>query len=128
MIGIVKKNDIKIWLDCLKYTPLYKYYDIKVDDAFFSKQNVLTDDPNLELLEDVPIEESLLAQQKTLQGDDEQDLRIAPGENNIPHSLLFDEHAEELLFPSIYLGHFRTFRDDITVSPFMIATSDSYLK
>ncbi|GFV62024.1 hypothetical protein TNCV_4108271 [Trichonephila clavipes] len=36
---------------------------------------------------------------------EEKYLRIAPGEANIPRTLLFDEHAEEFSFPAIYLGH-----------------------
>jgi hypothetical protein len=43
---------------------------------------------------------------------------------NVPHSLLFDEHAEELSFPTIYLGRFRTFSEDLNVTPFMMATSE----
>ena len=34
------------------------------------------------------------------------------------------KHAEELSFPQIYLGQFRTFRDGLTVTPFMMATSE----
>jgi len=34
-------------------------------------------------------------------------LSIASGENNVLISLLFDERAEELYFPSIYLGRSR---------------------
>ena len=71
-----------------------------------------------------PIEESLLAQQQTVMWNDDLYLKIAPGENNVPISLLFDEHAEELSFPSIYLGQFRQFREGVTVTPFMMATSE----
>ncbi|GFT35636.1 uncharacterized protein TNCV_2849321 [Trichonephila clavipes] len=60
-----------------------------------------------DISEHIPIEESLTAQQHTLSWDEEQYLCIAPGEQNVPRSLLFDEHAEELSFPSIYLGEFR---------------------
>lgn len=51
-------------------------------------------------------------------------MRLAPGEHNIPQSLLFDEHAEELSFPSIYLGQFRKFKDEVRVTPFIIASSE----
>jgi len=40
-------------------------------------------------------------------------LRIAPGENNVPTTLLFDDHAEGLSFPSVYLGQFRKFKEGI---------------
>jgi len=42
----------------------------------------------------------------------------------IPKSLLFDEYAEELSFPQIYLGQFREFRRGLSVTPFMMATSE----
>jgi len=51
-------------------------------------------------------------------------LRIDPGENNVPISLLFDEHAEELSFPSIYLGQFHKFKEGISITAFMMATSE----
>ncbi|GFY45965.1 helitron_like_N domain-containing protein [Trichonephila inaurata madagascariensis] len=51
-------------------------------------------------------------------------LRITPGEDNVPISLLFDEHAEELSFLQIYLDQFRTFRDRLTVTPFMMTTNE----
>lgn len=50
--------------------------------------------------------------------------RMASGEANDPVSLLFDERAEKLSFPQIYLGQFITFRDGLTVTPFMMATSE----
>lgn len=51
-------------------------------------------------------------------------MRFAPGENHIPRSLLFDDYAEELSFPGIYLGHMRAFRDGISVTPFQMAMSE----
>ena len=81
-------------------------------------------DNNDEILEDIPIDESLVAQQQTLLCNEDMNLNLAPGENKIPISLLFDEHAEELSFPDIYLGHFITFREGLSVTPFMMATSE----
>jgi len=43
-------------------------------------------------------------------------LRIAPGENNVPIRLLFDEYTEELFFLSIYLGKFSKFKEGISVT------------
>lgn len=62
-------------------------------------------------------------QQQTLLWNDDKYLRIAPGEMNVPQSLLFDQHAEELSFPSIYCSQFRTFREEVRVTPFMMTTS-----
>ncbi|GFT35106.1 ATP-dependent DNA helicase [Trichonephila clavipes] len=78
--------------------------------------------PQKEISENITIEESLTAQQQTLLWNEEKYLRIVPGEANVPRSLLFDEHAEELSFPAIYLGHFRNSREGVTL--FMIATSE----
>lgn len=62
--------------------------------------------------------------QHTLFWNEDKYLSIAPGENKSLISLLFDEYAEELSFPSIYLGEFRHFTDNLRITPFMIATSE----
>ncbi|GFY42091.1 ATP-dependent DNA helicase [Trichonephila inaurata madagascariensis] len=80
--------------------------------------------PQDEIRENITIQESLTAQQQTLLWNEEKYLRIVPGEASVPRSLLFYEHAEELSFPTIYLGHFRNFREGVRVTPFMIATSE----
>lgn len=72
----------------------------------------------------ISIDESLIAQQQTLLWNEDKYLRIAPAEHVVPTSILFDEHCEELSFPSIYLGQFRTFKEGIAVTPYMIATSE----
>ncbi|EEC07528.1 hypothetical protein IscW_ISCW005579 [Ixodes scapularis] len=50
------------------------------------------------------------------------DLAIVLGENKTPISLLFDEHAEELSFPQIYLGQARKIASAYH-TPFAKATS-----
>lgn len=130
LCGIVNKRKIKAWLQHLKDSPLYTSYGITVDDSFFNGQDDIQDeiiydeDGDNDISEQIPIDESLVAQQQTLMWNDEMYLRIAPGEGNVPVSLLFDEHAEELSFPQIYLGQFRTFRDGVNVTSFMMATSE----
>ncbi|KAH6928749.1 hypothetical protein HPB50_019232 [Hyalomma asiaticum] len=49
-------------------------------------------------------------------------LAIAPGEGQVPVSLLYDEHAEEL-FPRIYFGHPRKITSP-QATPFSKATSE----
>ncbi|GFX13309.1 ATP-dependent DNA helicase [Trichonephila clavipes] len=83
--------------------------DVTIDDSFFSLNQSTSQAPQDEISENITIEESFTAQQQTLLWNEEKYLRIAPGEANIPISLLFDQHAEELTFPAIYLGHFRNF-------------------
>lgn len=117
--GLINKKNIKAWLQYLVNTPLYTYYNITINHGFISDDNEETQRiSNIdEVSEDIPIEESLTAQQHTLLWNDEKYLRIAPGEYNVPRSLLFDEHAEELSFPTIYLGQFRTFKENIKATP-----------
>ncbi|CAG5057401.1 unnamed protein product [Parnassius apollo] len=92
----INKKSIKIWLQYLVNTPLYDYYNITINHGFLSDDDEETQQTgNIdEVAEDIPIEESITAQQHILLWNDEKYLRIAPGENNIPRSLLFDEHAE----------------------------------
>ncbi|GFY14469.1 helitron_like_N domain-containing protein [Trichonephila clavipes] len=126
LCGIVNKRKIKAWLQHLKDSPLYTSYGITVDDSFFNGQDNIQDeiiydeDGDNDISEQIPIDESLVAQQQTLMWNDEMYLTIAPGEGNVPVSLLFDEHAEELSFPQIYLGQFRTFHDGVNVTSFMM--------
>ncbi|CAH0726844.1 unnamed protein product, partial [Brenthis ino] len=128
--GIVNKRKIKAWLQYLKDTPLYTFYGITVDDSFLNGQDDIKgeitydEDGDNDILERIPFDESFMAQQQTLMWNDEMYLRIASGEDNVPNSLLFDEHEEELSFPQIYLGQFRTFREGLIVTPFMMATSE----
>ncbi|KAI5726156.1 hypothetical protein M8J77_024597 [Diaphorina citri] len=42
-------------------------------------------------------------------------IRIAPGENRIPTSLLFDHHVEELSFPTIYWGEERKITSNVSM-------------
>lgn len=49
---------------------------------------------------------------------------MAPRENNRPLSLIYDENAEELALPSIYLRESRKFREEVPVTPFMISSSE----
>ena len=122
--GFIKKSTIKTWLQYLVTTPLYRLYDITIDNVFLSNSDELLDINLNDAFENVPIDESLIAVQQTLLWNEDKYLQLAPGNNVIPHSLLFDEHAEELSFPSIYVGNFRTFKDNVHVTPFMIATSE----
>lgn len=124
LTGLINKRNIRLWLKYLLPTPLFQMYDIKVDESFFSEDSV-DDQVTIDAMsENILIEESLIAQQYTLLWNDDQYLSIASGEMNVPHNLLFDEHAEELSFPTIYLGQFRNFSKDLNVTPFMMATSE----
>ncbi|XP_043273933.1 uncharacterized protein [Venturia canescens] len=127
--GLINKKKIKIWLQYLINTPVYTHYNITINNEFLRDCDEETQDGQQinnidEISEDIPIEESLTAQQHTLLWNDEKFLRIAPGEYNIPRSLLFNEDAEELSFPTIYSGQFRTYKNNIRATPFMISSSE----
>lgn len=122
--SLINKRNIKEWLTYLVQTPLYIHHNIKIDNTFLNNDEeapaLVMDD----ISEHVPIEDNIIAQQQTLMWNEDRFLHIAPGEKSTPLSLLFDEYAEELSFPTIYGGHFRTYRDGINVTSFMQATSE----
>jgi hypothetical protein len=68
--------------------------------------------------------ECLLAQQHTLLWNEDKYLEIAPGQNNKPLSIIYNKHAKELSFLGMYLGQARTFKINVKVAPFMMATSE----
>ncbi|GFT89712.1 helitron_like_N domain-containing protein [Trichonephila clavipes] len=117
-----QKKNKKAWLQHLKDSPLYTSYGITVDDSFFNGQDDIQDeiiydeDGDNDISEQIPIDESLVAQQQTLLCNDEMYLTIAPGEGNVPVSLLFDEHAEELSFSTNIFGSIKNFRDGVNVT------------
>ncbi|RVE40724.1 hypothetical protein evm_014625 [Chilo suppressalis] len=124
--GLINLKNIKKWLTYLVKTPLYIYYNITIDNTFLNNNNNVTA-PELvldDVSEHVAIEDNLTAQQQTLMWNQDLHLHMAPGEKSIPISILFDEHAEELSFPTIYGGQFRTYREDIHVTEFMQAASE----
>jgi hypothetical protein len=51
-------------------------------------------------------------------------MEISPGQNNKSISIIYDEHAEELSFPGIYLGQARTLKTNTKVTPFLMTASE----
>ena len=88
---------IKAWLRYFINTPLYTFYDIKIKNDFL---NEISDNQGYfdinDVSENIEMEENLVTQQQTLLWNEDYYLRIAPGKNNYPKSLLFDAHTEEL--------------------------------
>jgi hypothetical protein len=81
--------------------PLYKRYNIETDPTFLDVDNVPEDSYELgELNQHSSDIECLLAQQHTLLWSEVKYLKISPGENNKPLSIIYEEHAEELSFTS----------------------------
>ncbi|GFW20141.1 hypothetical protein TNCV_2320821 [Trichonephila clavipes] len=65
-MGLVTKRTIKAWLQYLVAIPLYKMYDVTIDDIFFNLNQSTSQAPQDEISENITIEESLTAQQHTL--------------------------------------------------------------
>ncbi|GFV78172.1 ATP-dependent DNA helicase [Trichonephila clavipes] len=63
-------------------------YDVTINDSFFNLNQSTSQVPQEEISENITIEESLTAQKQTLLWNEEKYLRIAPGEANVPRSLL----------------------------------------
>jgi hypothetical protein len=72
----------------------------------------------------MPESEFLAARQHTLLWNENQFLDIAPGQHSTPMNIIYDKYAEALSFPSIYCGHPRTLSTNISVTPYMTATSE----
>lgn len=126
--GFVKKETVKAWLKFLQETPLYRRYGIIFNEnhlrSIDSDQPAVDNTDCIEMIEGDNDVELLIGQQQTLMWNEDKCLEIAPGQNRVPLSIIYDEHAEELSFPDIYLGHPRTFNPDVRVTPFMMATSE----
>jgi hypothetical protein len=105
--------------------PLYKRYNNEIDPTFLNVDNVPENTYELdEINQHSSNIECLLAQQHTLLWNKDKHFEISPGQNNKPLSITCDQHAEELSFPSIYLGQARTFKTNVKITPFMMATSE----
>jgi hypothetical protein len=126
---IFKKQQVNDGWSIDTDAPLYKRYNIEIDPTFLNVDNVPQDTYELDeiYLHSSDIE-CLLAQQHTLLWNEDKYLKISPGQRNKPLSIIYDEHAEELSFPSIYLGQARTFKTSVKVTPFMMATSKTRRK
>jgi hypothetical protein len=120
----IKKATVKRWLEHLKQTRLYKCYNTETDPTFLNVDNVPKDTSELdEINQHSSDTECLLAQKHTLLWNEDKYFEIPPGQNNKPLSIIYDEHAQELSFPSLYLEQARNFKDNMKVTPFMMATT-----
>ena len=86
---MVNKQKIKTWLQYLTTTPLSNFMS---NSPSLTRMSIIF----IQVSEDIRIENSLTAQQHTLLWNYDKYLRIAPGEKTVLHSILFDEHVEEL--------------------------------
>ncbi|XP_071576363.1 uncharacterized protein [Temnothorax nylanderi] len=83
-----------------------------------------TDDDTLEMIDSDNDKELLLGHQHTMIWNESKYLDIAPGQNKMPLSVIYDKYAEELSFPAIYYGHPRIYKEGIRVTTFSMANSE----
>ncbi|KAK3908564.1 Capsid protein [Frankliniella fusca] len=121
-------------------TPLFIQYGVTLDENWLEQEQIEPnqlqqdldreddgenpDDPGEHeddaAWEDVNEEDEILADQETLLDDvdiisPDTGISIALGENRVPTSLLFDKHAEELSFPTIYCGLARNVASSVSI-------------
>ncbi|XP_039453727.1 uncharacterized protein LOC120432566 [Culex pipiens pallens] len=149
--GYVKKSVVKAWLRYLINTPLYKREGIVLDESLIEPDVPEgTDGEEMVELEvsevvDVPRDvpripqqndqialdvleteaELFTGQQQTVLWNEDMSLNIAPGQNRMPTSIVYDQYAEELSFPGIYQGKIRSYRKGVRVTPYDKATSET---
>ncbi|XP_062714004.1 uncharacterized protein LOC134290817 [Aedes albopictus] len=130
--GFVKKSVVKAWLEYLVTTPLYRREGVSFNQERLS---AIASEPQpgssrdgdaiqLDIIEETNDVEMFAGQQQTLMWNEDKCLEIAPAQNRRPVSIVYDDDAEELSFPDIYLGHPRKFKAGTHVTPFMKATSE----
>nr|XP_029708128.1 uncharacterized protein LOC115254660 [Aedes albopictus] len=131
LISLVR-SVVKAWLEYLVTTPLYRREGVSFNQERLS---AIASEPQpgssrdgdaiqLDIIEETNDVEMFAGQQQTLMWNEDKCLEIAPAQNRRPVSIVYDDDAEELSFPDIYLGHPRKFKAGIHVTPFMKATSE----
>lgn len=100
-------------MEYLVQTPLYRRYKVTIDWTNYDNEvnnnsGESSHHASTQFIEDLgrngPEVDSLIARQQTLMYNESKEYVIAPGENQRPLSLIYDEYAEELSFPNIYYG------------------------
>ncbi|KAH7983719.1 hypothetical protein HPB52_013876 [Rhipicephalus sanguineus] len=132
--GMVNTDDLRPCLAFLKQSTLYRYYGIRISREQMDKVCENLAEPSNENGEHVdypedndnPMETSsaMSLGQQTLVIDDSNVLVIAPGEGVTPLNIAYDEHAEELSFPQIYLGEPRNINPTSKPSVYTMASSE----
>lgn len=111
--------------------PLYRYYNINVDWSVF--KNSIEDhdaagapDEDIEPLdvENAPASELIISRQQTMLWNEGRGLDIAPGQNRVPASSLYDQFAEEITFPQVYLGIPRQIKPGVRATPYTMCMSE----
>ncbi|KAK3916003.1 ATP-dependent DNA helicase [Frankliniella fusca] len=136
--NFVNSEKLRKWCVFLEKSTLYREYNVKFDENRLLNSSLdCKVEPELTscgdivygLADDPENYEEMFARlgsiQSTLLAEDRYDscckvnpetdeINIAPGEKNKPISVVWDRKAEELSFPSIYLGESRLFKNYVT--------------
>ncbi|GFW52072.1 helitron_like_N domain-containing protein [Trichonephila clavipes] len=59
LMGLVTQRTLKAWLQYLVATPLYRMYDVTIDDSFFNLNQSTSQVPQDEISENISFEECL---------------------------------------------------------------------
>lgn len=133
LAGVICKKTIKLWLDALINSILYRLYNIQVDmrrldspTSMIPKVDELESQECIEKIstEQTPKSEIWEAKHESMIWNEDESLYIAPGCRAKPLNIIYDKYAEELSFPAIYYGQPRVFNSKVTVTPYMIASSE----
>ncbi|KAE8738044.1 hypothetical protein FOCC_FOCC016482, partial [Frankliniella occidentalis] len=117
--SFVSKNILEIWCEFLVNTELYVKHGVKFDrNRLLSIPDCVEEEP-LQVFDGQPQYTILMADLLTIQSTVNVDsctttIDFAPGENVKPLSVVWDREAEELSFPSVYLGNARKFKIPVT--------------
>ena len=119
----VSKEALQLWGEYLSDSELYHKYGVTFDPVRVHEVPDVSDDPGEpdNQVHDGQAQHSILmadgappAPSSSRRADTTDDIDVAPGEDRQPLSIVWDREAEELSFPSIYLGQPRTFKTRVT--------------
>lgn len=127
--GYVKKEDIKVWLEFLVESTLYQELNITFDVTRLNYIPHTTSDKNDDIITVTNMNsldhvKLMDLQQQSVVWNESSCLNIAPGQLHIPLNIIYDQYAEELTFPGIYLGEKRKYREGLKISMFTTSTSE----
>ncbi|KAE8742023.1 hypothetical protein FOCC_FOCC012439 [Frankliniella occidentalis] len=119
--SFVSMNTLKSWCKYLSKTELYVKHGAVFDNTRLESIAECTETDELEVFDGQPQHTILMPDLMSIQCNSNlnvdnatTNIDIAPGEHSKPLSVVWDREAEELSFPSIYLGTSRKFKIGVT--------------
>ncbi|GFX26299.1 ATP-dependent DNA helicase [Trichonephila clavipes] len=124
LVGLFTKRTMKPGLQYLVATPLYRMYDVTIDDSFFNLNQSTSQIPQNEISENILLERVLQPSNRRCYGVKRNIFLSVLEKRMYQEACCLMNMPRKLSFPAIYLGHFRNFKEGVRVTPFMIATSE----